>query len=132
MVGVSLSIETGCGGCLSLPLCMAGFVCDYILSVTVSVCICVCVHACMYSVCVSVCVHVSVCVTFALRFSCIVNTRFYSFVQPVTVYTDNKLPFPIRVQLLDSSGSPSHTSDIRVHITKDSKIKVTPTSLTDT
>ena len=89
-------------------------------------------HILCVCVCVCVCVHVSVCVIFALRFSCIVSTTFYSFVQPVTVYTDNKLPFPIRVQLLDSSGSPSHTSDIRVHITKDSKIKVTPTSLTDT
>ena len=45
-------------------------------------------------------------------------------VQPVTVYTDNKLPFPIRVQLMDSSGTPSTTADIRVHITKDPKIKV--------
>ncbi|KAK7092155.1 hypothetical protein V1264_009750 [Littorina saxatilis] len=43
---------------------------------------------------------------------------------PVTVYTEDKLPFPVMAQLMDASGSPSCTPDIRVHITKDPKIKV--------
>lgn len=77
---------------------------------------CVHIHACM-------CVCMTVGIT--LRLSCPVNTVLHCCAQPVTVYTENKLPFPIRVQLLDSSGSPSATADIRVHITKDPKIKVT-------
>ncbi|KAK7480666.1 hypothetical protein BaRGS_00028138 [Batillaria attramentaria] len=45
---------------------------------------------------------------------------------PITVYTDSALPFPVKVQLLDESGNPSHTPDVRVHITKDNKIKLSP------
>ncbi|XP_025090642.1 structural maintenance of chromosomes flexible hinge domain-containing protein 1-like isoform X1 [Pomacea canaliculata] len=45
---------------------------------------------------------------------------------PVTVYTDNELPFPVKAHLLDAQGNPSHTADIRVHITKDAKFKLLP------
>ena len=105
-----------CWGRLALwaPSFILGYIhracvfCTYIM--------CVHIHACM-------CVCMTVGIT--LRLSCPVNTVLHCCAQPVTVYTENKLPFPIRVQLLDSSGSPSATADIRVHITKDPKIKVT-------
>ena len=89
-------------------------------------------HVCFaHTLCVNtnmlacVCVYVCTTVDIILRLSCPVNTVLRCCAQPVTVYTENKLPFPVRVQLLDSSGSPSATADIRVHITKDPKIKVT-------
>ncbi|KAL8609443.1 hypothetical protein ACOMHN_006630 [Nucella lapillus] len=45
---------------------------------------------------------------------------------PVTVYTDTQLPFPIKVQLLDSSGGPARAPDVRVHLTTDPKIRLSP------
>lgn len=45
---------------------------------------------------------------------------------PVTVYTESALPFPIKVQLLDRTGNPSHMGDVRVFINKDPKMKLFP------
>jgi len=45
--------------------------------------------------------------------------------QEVVVFNESQLPKPLTVQLLDAGDNPSHTSDIKVQIAKDAKLKVT-------
>ena len=44
--------------------------------------------------------------------------------QVINVYSEKLLPFPLKVQLLDVEGNLSKAKDVKVHIAKDTKVKM--------
>ncbi|XP_041360659.1 structural maintenance of chromosomes flexible hinge domain-containing protein 1-like [Gigantopelta aegis] len=57
---------------------------------------------------------------------CRVDLVDWNLNQPVTVFNDSRLPYPLKIQLLDEAGNPSKTADIKVQIAKDPKLKLVP------